>query len=389
MNLTIGFITFFISIIIPGILFRRFYFYGEFSKQFNTKDPVLHTMFLSIVPGIILQLLAFIIYQKTLGYDSNYSDVFTVFKDLTSDNAESIKGVTKVFFDNDISTFFYYSFILFLFSGLFGYLTSRLIRVLQWDKKYKVFRFKNQWYYIFSGEVLNFKKFKDAHRVSFDRNQEFKHDISTTFADVLIKIDDERKELYSGYVVDYDLSNDNVSKLDKIYLLDAYRYKKAPSTNNYFTDTSFSNTTRGNQTQTPSRNQKQIPGDVFIVDASNIVNINLTYVPSLRKEEEKKEKQQKKYTYINNSYLVIIVSLVLFHFLYGLFNIEDTKVGKYMIHASFWQKGLMILFINQVLSWAVPNEKNENGELFYSTKQLILRVIATFALGLAVYKVVL
>lgn len=389
MNLTIGFITFFISIIIPGILFRRFYFYGEFSKQFNTKDPVLHTMFLSIVPGIILQLLAFIIYQKTLGYNSNYSDVITVFKDLTSDEAEHIQDVTKGFFDNDITTFFCYSFILFFFSGIIGYLSSRFIRFLQWDKKYKVFRFKNQWYYIFSGEVLNLKKFKDAHRVSFDRNQEFKHDISTTFADVLIKVDDDKKELYSGYVVDYDLNNDNISKLDKIYLLDAYRYKKASITNNYFTDTSFSGSTKSNQTQPPSRNQKQIPGDVFIVDASNIVNINLTYVPSLRKEEEKKEKQQKKYTYINNTYLATIVILVLFHFLYGLFDIKDTTVGRYLIYASLWQKALMILFINQLLSWFVPNEKNENGDLFYSRKQIILRVIATVSLFIAVYKVVL
>ncbi|THF48460.1 hypothetical protein E6C50_14345 [Flavobacterium supellecticarium] len=72
MNLTLGFIAFFIAIVIPGILFRRFFFYGEFSKQFNTKDPVLHSIFFSIIPGIVIQLVCFTIYAATLGFEISF-----------------------------------------------------------------------------------------------------------------------------------------------------------------------------------------------------------------------------------------------------------------------------------------------------------------------------
>lgn len=230
MNLTLGFIAFFISIIIPGILFRRFFFYGEFSKQFNTKDPVLHSMFLSIVPGIVLQVIGFTFYYFILGYNGSFLDIFTILRDVTSDGTTQTTVATKYFINNHLATFFLYSIGLFLFSILSGYISSRFIRWRKWDKKFKLFRFQNQWYYIFSGEILNMKKFEEAHRVSFNRNGKFNHDVSTTYADILVSMDEDRRELYTGYVVDYDLNSEDISKLDKIYLLDTYRYKKKTQT---------------------------------------------------------------------------------------------------------------------------------------------------------------
>lgn len=166
MNLTLGFIAFFVSIIIPGILFRRFFFYGEFSKQFNTKDPVLHSMFFSVIPGIVIQIIAFIIYNLSLGFETTYEDVFTIFRDITSDGTNGTQQATKDFINDDLITFFLYSLGVFLFASFTGWFCSRIIRALKWDKKYKLFRYNNQWYYIFSGEVLNMKKFEEAHSVS-------------------------------------------------------------------------------------------------------------------------------------------------------------------------------------------------------------------------------
>lgn len=64
MSITIGFIALFISIVIPGLLFFRFYYYGEFSKQFTTKDQISKIFFFSIIPGIIIQIHSLLIYFK-------------------------------------------------------------------------------------------------------------------------------------------------------------------------------------------------------------------------------------------------------------------------------------------------------------------------------------
>ncbi|MBB3123296.1 hypothetical protein FHS04_000793 [Mesoflavibacter sabulilitoris] len=128
MNLTLGFIAFFIAIVIPGILFRRFFFFGEFSKQFNTKDPVLHSIFFSIIPGIVMQIICVTFYKLSFGFESSYLDVFTIFRDITSDGTNGTQDSTKNFIENDILVFFIYSVCVFSFSAFVGWTCSRFIR---------------------------------------------------------------------------------------------------------------------------------------------------------------------------------------------------------------------------------------------------------------------
>lgn len=277
MNLTLGFIAFFIAIVIPGILFRRFFFYGEFSKQFNTKDPVLHSIFFSIIPGIVIQLVCFTIYAATLGFEISFSDIFTIFRDVTSDNTQDTDQVTQNFINNDITTFFIYTVCVFVFSALVGFALSRLIRIRKWDMKYKLFRFQNQWYYVFSGEVLNMKKFEEAHRYSL-KNKTFEQDTFMTYADILLSVNEDKKELYTGYVVDYDLMSEDTTQLDKIYLIDTHRYKrkeiKYDQNGTEIIDPNEENTSK-------SRNRIKVPGDIFVLNARNIINLNLTGSVSL------------------------------------------------------------------------------------------------------------
>ena len=378
MNLTIGFIAFFVSIIIPGLLFRRFYFYGDFSKQFNTKDPVLHSMFFSIVPGIIIQLLCFILYYKFLGYNSTFLDIFTIFRDVTSDGTQETKTVTKNFINNHITTYFFYTISVFIFSIITGYIISRIIRWLNWDKKYKLFRFKNQWWYIFSGEVLTMKKFKDAQRVSFNKMDTLQYGVSTTYADILVNIKDDIRELYTGYVVDYDLKSDDTTQLDKIYLLDTYRYKRKDKNK----DTTNQDLTNNDSTDDPTRDRKKIPGDVFILSANNIININLTYLPSKEKKVEKRKRKKIIYIWIL-IYLFLIVSFLILHFTYKSIGLEGTLFEKYMSSTNFFEKLLTYLFVNQTLSLFVPIGENLN--LSYSLKFSIKRFVIALIFGVLTY----
>ena len=387
MNLTIGFIALFISIIIPGILFRRFFFYGEFSKQFNTKDPVLHSIFFSVIPGIVIQIIAFIIYNLSLGFDSSFLDVFTIFRDITSDGANDTEEATKNFINNDIITFFIYSLGVFLFASFSGWFCSRLIRVLNWDKKYKLFRYNNQWYYIFSGEVLNMKKFEEAHKFSFKNNKGQEQDTLMTYADILVSVSEQndRKELYTGYVVDYDLKSDDISQLDKIYLIDTHRYKKKEKV----TDENGVEIKDENPTQ--SRNRLKVPGDIFVLNAKNIVNLNLTYIPSIKKkiEKEKKEaKKQKIYSKIQIAYLIIIFFIILIHIFYKILGFEKTIFSLYFTQTGFWEKLLGILFINQILVLLIPKIGSDK-KLCYNFNHTLIKFLRLIIWGILFYFFVL
>lgn len=386
MNLTLGFIAFFITIVIPGILFRRFFYYGEFSKQFNTKDPVLHSIFFSIIPGIIIQLISFIIYNLSLGFDSSFLEVFTIFRDIASDGSNGTEDATKDFINNHIITFFLYSLFVFSFSSFLGWISSRTIRIRKWDKKYKLFRFKNQWYYIFSGEVLNMKKFEEAHNVSFKNNKGLIQDTLLTYADILVSASDDRKELYTGYVVDYDLKSDDITQLDKVYLIDTYRYKKKEKVldKNGIEVKDKETTKESNTKPTKSRNRLKVPGDIFVLNANNIVNLNLTYVPSIKKrlsnEKKKKEEKQKWYSRIQRVYLLVILLIVLAHFFYKIIHLNKTFLADYLNDTGFWGKLLVILFINQFLSFFSPSE-NKEKKLHYDFSDWWIRLLVLILWG--------
>ncbi|MGO3706581.1 MAG: hypothetical protein ACTJGD_02705 [Mesonia hippocampi] len=386
MNLTLGFIAFFITIVIPGILFRRFFFYGEFSKQFNTKDPVLHSIFFSIVPGIIIQLISFIIYNLSLGFDSSFLEVFTIFRDIASDGSNGTEDATKNFINNHIIIFFLYSLFVFCFSSFLGWVSSRTIRIRKWDKKYKLFRFKNQWYYIFSGEVLNMKKFEEAHKVSFKNNKGLVQDTLLTYADILVSASDDRKELYTGYVVDYDLKSDDITQLDKVYLIDTYRYKKKEKIldENGLEVKDNETSKESNTKPTKSRNRIKVPGDIFVLNANNIVNLNLTYVPSIKKkisnEKKKKEEKQRRYSRIQRIYLLAISLIILAHFFYKIIHLDKTFLADYLNDTGFWGKLLVILFINQFLSFFSPTQ-NKEKKLSYNFSDFWIRLFVLILWG--------
>ncbi|MBB3123295.1 hypothetical protein FHS04_000792 [Mesoflavibacter sabulilitoris] len=224
------------------------------------------------------------------------------------------------------------------------------------------------------------KKFEDAHKDAFKRNKGKDQDTLMTYADILVSVSDQndRKELYTGYVVDYDLKSDDISKLDKVYLIDTHRYKKK----NLDITTTEEKSKDSTNKPTQSRNRIKVPGDVFVLNADNIVNLNLTYIPSIKKKIDKKKKEEKKqtsYKYIQNTYLIIIAIVVLLHFFYKALYLDKTFLADYLIKTGFFGKLLVILFINQTLSFVVPTLIKKN-KLGYDFKKGIGWRLLTFIL---------
>ena len=272
MSLTLGFISIVISLIIPGIIFRRIYFFGEFSKQFSTKEPIHQVLLYSIIPGIIIQFSC--IYFYSLFFDIDLTKVFNFHKTLfQNDNPIKENGVDL--FTIIFKSYVPYTFCIYLISIIVPFLISRLIvRGFKLDCKQKFLRFKNQWYYIFSGEVFRFPKFKNNF-VSEDIRINLKNHI-ITYVDILISPPSGKNQFYSGYLIDYELDPKDITKLDKLYLLKPVRYKKNDVNNN--TSNSEENLENSEPSITNTIATKRIPGDIFVLSGQYISNINTKYI---------------------------------------------------------------------------------------------------------------
>lgn len=265
MSFTVGLLLVFLTVFSPGLIFLRSYFIGEFSKQFNTKVPIIRLAFYSLIPGLFIFLFS-IFFYGLLDSKFSVSGALEIYLDLLFAN-NKFSEQTSFFLDNNLIYFVLFVSAMYLASFILGVFFHYVIRKLNWDKKYKVLRFKNYWYYLFSGEIGKFPKFDKALIDIQINGIEKDTDVSMAYADILT---DEcgKTRMYTGYVLDYELDQENSNQLDKIYLLDAHKY-------NYVQNKKF-------------RFQKDfikqsIPGHLFIIDYKKVLNINITYIPSFNR----------------------------------------------------------------------------------------------------------
>lgn len=366
MSFTLDFIFLILTIVVPGLLFQRFYYFGEFSKQFNTKGSIYKSIFFSVIPGILVQLLAVFCYVSFRDRVLSNTDVLKIFLELSNPlNLKSdISEITRIFIDEDILMVMSHLFVVYFLAILFGFIFSRLIRLIHFDKKFKLFRYKNQWYYIFSGEIFLFKKFKNAPKILGNVKGEYSQEtFYPPYADILLNNNGVSSLFYSGYIVDYDLDVDNISKLDKLYLLGAHRYRAK----------------RGDECievrDNKSKVKVSIPGDVFVLSADKILNLNLTFIPNPTKLEEKKNKvesrRERKQKILNNiyvfgSFLKLLILSYLVFINTSFFKGVSPILSGYFNNTTYFQKGLIILIVLQVVSIFFPeeiiiNNKKENS----------------------------
>lgn len=245
MSIALDTLVIFLFILIPGITFRRFYFQGEFTKQFNSRT-LAHSMIASILPGMLIQLITLFLYT------SYYKSV----------NGKMIKGfyedvalnkIPQTIFDFEIliSLLLYISLML-IISWLLAEISWRLVRLTKLDRIHPLFRFRNHWNYYFKGEVADFKEFKGL----------IKGSLLEVRADVLVQVDDKEPRLYSGILAQHTINNDT-HELENVYLTNVGCYIK--------------------NAKTQKREKRGVPGDIMIFSAKNIININLNYISTQKK----------------------------------------------------------------------------------------------------------
>lgn len=337
MELSLGLIVVLLLIIFPGLIYRRLYFYGEFSKEFKSDFNLFSLLAISTIPGIINLIIIYILYDNF--FESiDLGEIIDTFKNINNDDYRFTKSETtplKELINSKASPFIGF---LYLSSFILGTISGRLVRLTRLDTKFKLLRFKNYWFYMFNGQHTNFKKMKHL------RLENKKH--LFTKADILIDSNNNTK-LYSGIVVDYELLDNNCNSLNKIMLQNAKRYSYKDG----------------------KTIPVEIPGNLLIVDCSTMKNINLTYA-----YEEAKSILKSKLPNIIDIIFGLIILLLIPTFIFKL-NFVDLEIYDKFFSFKWYKKIVAFLLTIQILSILKPFEKFDDEYKFITWKGTLAKVL--------------
>lgn len=239
-GLTLFGVMYVITFIIPGLIFKRFYYQGKFSKQFF-EGLFTDRLLTYILWGITIQLITIICY--CLFFDIKSKDIYSeINKFYTSYSQEKIPEFKFSYIQHMLR----YLFATTISAIALGMGLHLLVRFMKIDVKFSIFRFSNNWHYYFTGESLEFKDFK---KVTLLENIK----VLSTEMDIVVKSDDGRSNMFSGTFTQYTLSR--TGELETIYLTKTKRFSNSKSPG-YL---------------------KPIPGDCFIIPYRNILNMNVRY----------------------------------------------------------------------------------------------------------------
>lgn len=347
MTFSLGFIVILFLILFPGLIFRRLYFYGEFSKEFKSSYNLVTLLAISTVPGVINLILIFFFYDNFIA-PVDLGEIIDKFKDLnnplfklTESDETPIKNLitSKVF-----------PFISFLYvsSILFGLTSGRFIRFSNLDRKFKLLRFKNYWFYLFNDKQIKTSKF------SFFKDSNKKH--LFTKADILIE-SNNKNLLYSGMIVDYELYDDSCKRLSKIMLENAIRYSPKDG----------------------KRKPVAIPGNLLVVDCENLKNINLTYVNG-----KSKSILDSKIPGIVDKIFGFLVLLVIPSFIFKA-DFINFSIYNWYFELGFFKKFIIYIASIQFIMLFNPFVKKENTYRFLSFKTFLAKILLIGILAFIAY----
>lgn len=234
--------------IFPGFIFRKCYYTGEFTKQFNQSnefDKLLWNVFFSGI-SIGFTFLLIYLFRNLTGLEV-----------LDSLSYETINQLSEPIANNKIpqKDIIYKTYkdllviigLIYFFSCFFGLTLHWLVRTLRLDVWSPLFRFKNYWYYyIHGGKILY--------------NNPGNKKLAFTKADVLCEIGGQTK-MYSGILSQYTVNKED-NNLENVFLTNAQSLKQIKDAN-------------GNTTAIERRD---IPGAVFCIPYYTVLNMNLVYV---------------------------------------------------------------------------------------------------------------
>ncbi|WP_293916602.1 MULTISPECIES: hypothetical protein [unclassified Sphingobacterium] len=240
-GLTFFGIAYVVAIVIPGLIFKRFYFQGKFSKQFFD-GLFVDRLLTNILWGLFIQLIT--IFSYCWFFDVKSTELYTEINSLYTDyNQQKIPEFKFEYILHSLR----YLMATIITAIASGWGLHLLVRFLKFDILFSIFRFSNQWHYYFSGEALRFKEFKKFSNGNTNK-------VISTEVDVVVKESDGITNMFTGFLTQYTLCR--TGELETIYLTDTKRFVKRD-------DNRF--------------HSKVIPGDCFVIPYNNVLNLNVRY----------------------------------------------------------------------------------------------------------------
>ena len=321
-----------VIVLFPGLIFRRFYYWSKFTKQF-VKGEWSERIVTSIFWGIFSQVITLLL----ISYILPILQIKLLENDIIKDDILGGRNRNFSFADIDIEKgrillFFILGYILFsiIVAGLLGFILHKFVRLFGIDIRIEAFRYSNQWHYIFQGEVPKSKK-----KVLFP------------WVDVTLTTqqEDGKQKMIQGVLKDYQI-NATTGDLEYLYLEKAERYSHT------------------------QKDFKRILSDVFVVPFGNVVDMNIRY----------KYKEKKDYTNIYRKIIITaILASYLFYFSYPwLRATEGTPIWKILLSylpLSLPLVGVLSTFAT-IFSLLEKKEQEKRNSLWG-----ILRMIFFSALG--------
>lgn len=253
MNIALSTIILFF-LLLPGIIFRRFYYSEEFSKEYF-KETVFGLFISTFIPSLVIQTIWYLCARSHANLAFSYVDLSIVSDILTS-------STTKATFENiEKNTFniLIYNVSMFALSGVFGYLIRQLVRLQKWDRRFKFFRFQNEWHYIISGEFFDFP------RADIQLEKDKVNRIEFVFLSAIVE-NSGQSYLYDGAVVDYELSK--TGGLATVSIANAQRRKLSD-------DSSIDQ--KGEKTDDNTNKYYPVSGHILILKYDDMKNLNFSY----------------------------------------------------------------------------------------------------------------
>lgn len=194
-------------VIVPGIILHYTYSKGFWRTSPSSIYPLSDEIAYSLIGACFLHLIwahLLSIFGIRIDLDSALMLLLGSFGPDNRHFDTAIQSVTR----QPLNKAYYFTG-LYVFSALLGYGAHALVRGRKWDRKTRLFRFNNDWYYLMSGEMLDFKGMLGRPK-----------EIDGVYLSAVIHQGGD-SYLYRGIVSEYYL--DKAGSLDRVLLRLAHR----------------------------------------------------------------------------------------------------------------------------------------------------------------------
>jgi len=253
-------------LVAPGLLFFRTYYAGRFAIRYSNLT-ITDQVFRSIVPGLLLQLLAFWL----IGLGGTRQVRLDVLGTLLL-GAKEDRTVREAFtlLNQQLGPVLAYYLSLLALGALAGWGTRAAVRRAKLDRRFAWLRYDNQRHYLLTGEILETPELQATIGLTDARELDF------VFVDVLMKLD-KATMLYSGILVDYELAADG--GLRTLYLRQTRRKQltTAPDEDAPAEAAEITGAEAAPVAEPAEEDYHDVPGDLMVIPYAQTLNLNLTY----------------------------------------------------------------------------------------------------------------